>query len=203
MIVPSRITKFDRSQAELQEFLLFCVLVHGKKAEMQAVKLHHFLEWLAAYTGETLPFKMVDIAMNYELDGEFDDAEDCEDLLTYAMKRFGLGQYGRIFQAIDDFLKLPDLRTVTIEELENCFAVGPKSARFFVVHSRPNQQHAILDVHILKWLRLQGVNAPRTTPQSKHYMKFEKIFLQFVAHSGQSIAEFDLNIWKKLSNERK
>lgn len=194
MINPQAITKFDRDEAELQEFLLFTVMVHGKKAEIQAVKLECFLDYLAAFTGERLPFKMVNIAMNYELDGED------EDLLTRAMKKFGLGQYNRIFWAIDDFLKLPDLRTVTVEELEACYAVGPKTARFFVVHSRPNQEHAILDVHILKWLRLQGVNAPKNTPQGKHYAEFEKIFLQFVRHSGQSVAEFDLNIWKALSN---
>jgi len=193
MINPKKITKFDRDDAELQEFLLFTVMVHGKKAETQAVKLEHFLNYLAAFTGERMPFKMVNIAMNFEIDGED------ENLLVKALKKFGLGQYGRLCQAIEDMIQIPDLRTVTAEELEKCFAIGPKTARFFIVHSRPNSWHAILDTHVLKWLRLQGVDCPQNTPQGKWYEHFEKIFLTFVSKSGQSVAEFDLNIWKSFA----
>jgi len=194
MINPKKITKFDRTEAELQEFMLFAIMVHGKKAEVQALKLEYFLTYLAAFTGCELPFQMVNIAMNYELEDEED-----ENLLLKALKMYGLGQYNRLCQAIEDLLKLPDLRTVTVEQLVNCFAVGPKTARFFIVHSRPNQEHAILDTHVLKWLRLQGVNAPESTPQGKHYAEFEKIFLTFVRHSGKSVAEFDLEIWKSFA----
>lgn len=192
MIIPSKITNYNRTDAELQEFLLFTVMVHGKKAEIQAEKLNWFLEYLAAFTGERMPFKMVNIAMNYEL-------EDEENMLVKALKKFGLGQYGRLCQAIEEMIQIPDLRTVTAEELEKCFAIGPKTARFFIVHSRPNTWHAILDTHVLKWLRLQGVDCPQNTPQGKWYAHFEKIFLTFVSQSGQSVAEFDLNIWKSFA----
>jgi thermostable 8-oxoguanine DNA glycosylase len=190
MINPQKITDFNRDEAQLQEFLLFCLIVQGKKAEMQAVKLECFLSFLAHFTGERLPFKMVNIARNYEMDGED------ESMFLNAAKKFGLGQYDRLCQAIDDFLLLPPLSQVTIEQLENCFGMGPKSARFFVVHSRPNQMHAILDTHVLKWLRLQGITTPKNTPQGKLYGVLENIFLTFVEKSGQSVAEFDLNIWK-------
>lgn len=195
MINPQKITNFNRTEVELEEFLLFTVMVHGKKAEVQAKKLHLFLEYLSHATGERSPLGMVNIASNWELEDD-----ENETLLVKALKKFGLGQYDRLCQAIDDMIRLPDLRTISAEELENCFAIGPKTARFFIVHSRPNSWHAILDTHILKWLRLQGVNAPKNTPQGKHYAEYEKIFLQFVRHSGQSVAEFDLNIWKELSN---
>lgn len=192
MINPQEITNYNRTTAELQEFLLFAIMVHGKKAEVQAVKLERFLNYLAHVTGCEMPFEMVDIAMNYE--------EEDEDLLVKALKKFGLGQYGRLCQAIADLIQLPDLRTVTVEELVNCFAIGPKTARFFIVHSRPNAWHAILDTHILKWLRLQGVECPKLTPQGKLYDHFEKIFLTFVQKSGLSVAEFDLNIWKSFTS---
>lgn len=199
MIDPQHITKFDRTTAELQEFLLFCVMVHGKRADVQSVKLEHFLTYLCSYTGCDLPFQAVDIALNDEIEsGEYNGIA-AENMLMYAMKKFGLGQYGRLEQAIADMVKLPNLQTVTVEQLENCFAIGPKTARFFIVHSRPNQQHAILDTHVLKWLRLQQIDAPQNTPQGKWYSHFEKIFLTFVEKSGQSVAEFDLTIWKSFA----
>ncbi len=192
MINPRTITDFNRDEAQLQEFLLFCLLVQGKKAEMQAVKLECFLNFLAHFTGERMPFKMVNVAMNYELDDE-----DDSNILFKAAKQFGLGQYGRLCRAVEDFIQLPPLTQVTVKQLESCYGMGPKSARFFIVHSRPNQQYAILDVHILRWLRAQGVEAPQSTPQGKKYAEIEKIFLQFVRHSGKSVAEFDLDIWKE------
>ena len=193
MIDPSNITKYDRTEEELQEFLLFCVLVHGKKASIQAVKLEQFLIYLAHVTGERMPFRMVNIAMNME------DEETGETLLRSAMEKFGLGQYGRLEQCIDDLVKLPPLHLVTVEELESCFAIGPKTARFFIVHSRPHQQYAILDTHILKWLRLKGIDTPKITPQGKLYAVLEKIFLTFVRDSGKTVAEFDLTIWKSFA----
>lgn len=191
MIDPANITKFDRTEEELQEFLLFCVMVQGKKAAIQSVKLDHFLTWLAHYTGERMPFNMVKIALHSE------DDETGETILEQALRKFGLGQYSRLCQAIEEMVELPDLRTVTVEELVKCFAIGPKTARFFVVHSQPNQEHAILDTHVLKWLRAQGVAAPKLTPQGKWYAHFEEIFLTFVRASGKSVAEFDLEIWKE------
>lgn len=193
MINPSQITNFNRTTEELEEFLLFTVMVHGKKADVQAKKLNLFLEYLSNITHVSSPFRMVDIAMNWQED----DAE--ESLLMTALKKFGLGQYARLCQAIGDMIQIPDLRSVTAEELEKCFAIGPKTARFFIVHSRPNQFHAILDTHVLRWLRIQGVNTPKNTPQGKDYKTLEDIFLKFVQLSGKSVAEFDLGIWKEFS----
>lgn len=193
MINPQQITKFDRSVAELQEFLLFCVTVHGKKAAVQAVKLEQLLIYLSSITGHEMPFDAVKIAMETE-----DEVE--ENLLVKALKKVGMGQYGRITQSFDDLVKLPDLRSVTVEQLEACYAVGPKTARFFVVHSRPEQNHAILDTHILKWMSAQGIaDVPKNTPQGKWYHFFEKIFLTKVKESGKTVAEFDLSIWKSFA----
>lgn len=191
VIDPANITKFNRTEEELQEFLLFTVMVHGKKASIQSVKLHCFLEYLAHFTGHVMPFEMVKIAQ------EMENGDTGETILLQALRKFGLGQYERLCQAIEDMVKLPDLRTVTVEQLENCFAIGPKSARFFVVHSRPHQEYAILDTHILKWLRANGINAPKNTPQGKWYKYFEKIFLTLARKGGKSVAEFDLNVWKQ------
>ena len=43
MINPYQITNYDRSSSELEEFLLFCIVVAGKTAYIQAQKLEDFL----------------------------------------------------------------------------------------------------------------------------------------------------------------
>jgi len=53
----------------------------------------------------------------------------------------------------------------------------------------------------LKFLRSKGHNAPKSTPSTKkQYKKFEDMFLGYAKKSGQSIAEFDLNIWRYYAN---
>jgi thermostable 8-oxoguanine DNA glycosylase len=62
--------------------------------------------------------------------------------------------------------------------------------------SRPNENHAIIDTHILKWLKAQGVsNVPKATPTAKNYTRLEQEFLSRVP-DGMTPAEFDLQIWK-------
>lgn len=189
MIDPHNITNFNRTDEELEEFLLFCILVHGKRAEVQALKLEQLLMYLSNVIGESSPFRLVDIAINT-------DTEDESNLFLDAAKKFKVGQYERLIESVSDLIQLGDLKSVTVEQLENCFGIGPKTARFFIVHSRPNQQHAVLDTHILRWMRGKGIETPTNTPQGKKYAEFEKKFLTFVADSGMSVAEFDLNIWK-------
>jgi hypothetical protein len=43
MIDPYNITNYNRTQNELEEFLLFCIVVAGKTAYIQAQKLNEFL----------------------------------------------------------------------------------------------------------------------------------------------------------------
>ena len=122
-------------------------------------------------------------------------------LLQYQLKYNKLGQYKRIeksFKKVLDF----DLNCVSIAELVQVEGIGPKSARFFVMHSSRNQRIATLDVHILKWLRSMGINAPRQTPQNElSYKKLENRFLELADERGKTPAELDLEIWKK--NQKK
>ena len=43
MINPYQITNYNRRSSELEEFLLFCIVVAGKTAYIQAQKLEDFL----------------------------------------------------------------------------------------------------------------------------------------------------------------
>jgi thermostable 8-oxoguanine DNA glycosylase len=70
-----------------------------------------------------------------------------------------------------------------------------------VLHSRPDQQIAVLDTHILKWLREQGYNVPKATPPKARYTIIEKDFLTECDKAGKTPAELDLEIWKSYSQQ--
>ena len=112
-----------------------------------------------------------------------------------------MGQYTRIVNAFREVAKLPSLTTITVSELEMVRGIGPKTARFFVLHSRPNQQIAVLDTHILAWMRSNGVNAPKATPTLKRYLVLEDYFLREAWSRGMSPADLDLAIWKEKSQK--
>lgn len=187
MINPTQITNYNRTESELEEFLMFAILVAGKTAKTQAQKLENFLR---PYTRVgTTPFEglqhLIDIGA----------------LVT--QMRFGrLGQYTRIAEAFRGILQFKGkLKTVSVEELESVKGIGSKTARFFILHSRKDARHAVLDVHILKWMREQGYSAPKQTPTKKKYAVLEAIFLTEAWKHEMTPADFDLMIWKSFSQK--
>ena len=89
-----------------------------------------------------------------------------------------------------------NLKNVSVEELESIKGIGSKTARFFVLHSRPKVRHAVLDTHILKWMGSLGVNVPKATPPKKKYKELEEKFLALADERKMSVADLDLHIWK-------
>jgi thermostable 8-oxoguanine DNA glycosylase len=188
MITPSLITLYNRNQDELEEFLLFSILVAGKKASTTAQKLDSFLR--PRFTHNLSPFDYVDYL-------------DKKNILTACMKAHKLGQYNRISHAFREVLQFKGmLKNITPYDLEEVKGIGFKTSRFFVVHSQPYQQFAILDTHLLRWLRDHGVDAPKSTPPKKKYFELEKKFLKYASDYGLPPAELDLIIWKQYSNTK-
>jgi thermostable 8-oxoguanine DNA glycosylase len=190
MIDPTKITNFNRTEAELQEFLLFCIVVAGKNSNQQAKKLDAFLDnsFTPKYAGGMFrprPFQQIQLMGGVAV---------CKRLMAVKM-----GQYKRITEAFWSVSKLNNLKTVSVEELQQIKGIGPKTARFFLTHSRPNQQFAVLDTHVLKWLRNKGYNTPKSTPSKKMYALLEQIFLYECVKHDKSPAELDLEIWKEMS----
>jgi len=94
------------------------------------------------------------------------------------------------------------LRRCTVHDLEAVYGVGPKTARFFLTHSRPDQNFAVLDTHILRWMRVNvDAYAPRATPSGKRYAEVEQDFLAYCAERNVSPAELDLQIWSEGSRK--
>lgn len=182
MIDPTSITHFDRTDSELQLFWIFCILVAGKNSDVAAKKVANLFKEL---NGQT-PFEYFEENIN-----------SIHNILVANR----VGQYNRIEGAIIQSLRL-DLRTATLEDLMAIKGVGPKTARFFLLHSRRDCEHVVLDVHILRYLREKWhMDVPISTPPIAEYNKIEKLAAKFIKtdYPHLSMADADLLIWAQQS----
>jgi thermostable 8-oxoguanine DNA glycosylase len=195
MVDPYKAINYDRNDYELQEWLLFCIFVPGKKATTTAAHLEEFLQ--AGKKQYSLPedAKPFDIVRAYMKNSSN---------FPETLRQYGFGCYNLrarclrlLMQDIDRGL---NLRTCSLGDLEYLPGIGPKTSRMFVMFSRQNMTNmAILDVHILRFLRNKGYDVPDSTPSGSRYQKIEEMFLKEAAKSGKPPADFDLEIWSKYS----
>jgi thermostable 8-oxoguanine DNA glycosylase len=182
MINPTQITNFKRSDKELQLFWIFCILVAGKNSDVAARKVGSLFKDL----GDKTPFEFL---------------KENRNSIRNLLVAHKVGQYNRIENAILQSLDL-DLSTASLEDLMNVKGVGPKTARFFLLHSRHDCEHVILDVHILHYLRTRWqMDVARSTPPPVEYNRIEKIASNFIKldFPNLSMAEADLLIWVEQS----
>ena len=187
-INPKKITDFNRTKADLELFAVFAVCVAGKKAQQTADKVNDNFRDVATPTKQLTPFEAIK------------NLVDIKVFVAY-LKMAKMGQYRRIYRALRDLVESGiDLKTCTVEELEAIHGIGPKTSRFIIMHSRPNQRLATLDTHILRWMRDQGIETPKATPQSKKlYKELEQKFLTLCDKCAILPSQLDLKIWKQYS----
>ncbi|MBR9700547.1 hypothetical protein GOV11_01640 [Candidatus Woesearchaeota archaeon] len=186
MIDPREITDFSRTSEELEELWIFCVCVPGKNAMTTARGVDSMLNdpFLPTEVKKRTPLQRIAFLIVL-------------DRLKDALKRNGLGQYNRIERVLSETISRGyDLKTVSVSELESLPGVGPKTSRFFIVHSRPNQKYAILDTHLLKFLKDNGIEVPKSL-SAKKYLELEQEFIRLAG--DEDIAELDLKIWRQYS----
>jgi hypothetical protein len=193
MIDPDKITNFERSMPELEEFMLFAIMVAGKTAKTTAKKLEAFLDRRQVYGATDFsPLQFV----NY--------LERDRTLLIQELEEVKVGQYVRIARAFSGVLQFfgPKLRTVSVQELESVHGIGPKTARFFVLHSRAGENYAVLDTHVMHWLKeFCMFRCPYDVPPDiNSYKKVEKIFLHVANVLGKTPAGLDLEVWTNRAN---
>ena len=181
MIDETNVTNFKRTNDELLEFFLFAIFVRGKTAHIQAKKLDEFLTLLGG----------IDTLTHHD-----------DERIDQTLRLVGAGQYNTLVPAVLETLvrvrENPDyLREATVADLETIRGVGPKTSRFFVLHSRAKQRLAVLDTHILRYLGDRtGLSVPRTTPTGKKYAELEEAFLLQADFEGVDPAAMDLAIWR-------
>ena len=181
-IDPHDITCYTRTEHQLQEFCLFTIVVAGKNSNQQSKKLEQFLT-----PNTQLPFETI---KNYLKSGS----------LIRALTKVRMGQYKRISKAFEALATSGlDLRTCSIADLEKIPGLYLKTSRFFIVHSRPDQEYAILDSHLLRHMRENlGIKTPKVTPTNpKVYYALEKQLQYVVRASGKTMAQYDLEVWSK------
>lgn len=189
MIDATNITKFDRSEAELQEYWLFCLVVAGKTAIVQARHLEIFLtRGIPSNLINNTPFEKIKWL-------------DENNLLLDMIKASKLGQYTRLEKAFKASINL-NLATATLDDLESIPGVGAKTSRYFMLHSRPNQRIAALDTHMMRHLRDLGLTTLKTTPpKGPKYEVLEKQFIALADAAKMSIADFDLMLWNRYARK--
>lgn len=199
---PETCTRYDRGDAELQEFLIFCICVAGKTARVVKRSLQNFWsEVVPRVRGEgKTPFCVINRWISLYASPAY-----AETALAKKLQECGIGCHKLKARGIIAAARAKDLnlREAPPEELEKLPGIGPKTSRFFILHSRDDAQVACLDVHILRWMRLvrRLKNIPKQTPQNrKTYRAIEERFLRLVP-KGKSVAEFDLELWMEYSRK--
>ena len=188
MINPAEVTNYNRTQYELEEFILFCINVAGKKSAIEGPKLEVFIERAKDITKETTPFNCIKKLIKL---GRLNEIMHWAKLSPYAQR----------YNSYVAVAKIKDLQTVTLNRLLQVPGIGLKTARFFLSHSREDFDEPMLDTHILRFLRDQGyADAPKSTPTNENtYYYFANIFKNIARQLGKSVTDLDLEIWKQYS----
>jgi thermostable 8-oxoguanine DNA glycosylase len=183
MIDPSNITNYNLNTHQLEEHMIFWILVAGKTAKTISSRLEKVLESI-----DEKPWKSFQAIRNYK--GDF----------ANLLKENGIGCFNLKASGIKQLANSNlNLHTCTVDDLEKIKGVGNKTSRCFIVHSRQNAPYACLDTHVLKYLRDQGYDVPKGTPTGRKYREIEQIVLRLAQEAQMTPAAFDLMIWNNYS----
>jgi thermostable 8-oxoguanine DNA glycosylase len=180
----SKITNYNPSKGELQALIIFWVLAAGKTAKSAERILSELIP------SKQFPFEQL--------------KKYSEKKLAQKLQSLGCGCFNNkaktIYQLVNSNLNLSNC---TVEDLEFIYGIGRKTSRGFILHTRKNAQCAVLDTHILKFLKEQNVpDVPKSTPSSKfHYERLEKCFLSICRKNGKTPAKLDLEVWNSYKKQ--
>ena len=188
MIDPKKVTDYGRNETQLQEFLLYCVCVAGKKSEIETRKLDKFLSGAS-------PFKLIRKLLK-------SSSVIFNDGLMEHLSKNKIAPYKQRWNSFKDVATLlPDnLSEVTLDELQQVRGISTKTSRFFLTHSREDFDEPVLDTHILRYLKDVGHDVPSSTPQNPNvYGKVASLFKKEADLAEMSVTDFDLKVWTEYS----
>jgi len=197
MIDPYKITNYNRTDVELEEFWLFCLAVAGKKATMIANKVDEFLR--PVLSGQSLFKTPFDLITYMSISG------GAGSILDLALRDVKMGKYALLSKGYAESAAKGNmwLRTASAEVIRTSITgAGYKTSRFFTLHSRENEQVAVIDTHMLKYLKHIGApNVPDGIPNGPDYLRLEKLLLAEAAKKSLTMADFDLKIWSHYASK--
>jgi endonuclease III len=192
------IIKTDRDKGELEAFLIFSICVAGKTANTIHPRVKKLMEILRVCKTCSPFMRIRDYVTRWGV------SQFCD-----MLRDLGIGCYKMKGRAIADVARRRwDLRKVSIETLQTVRGIGPKTARFFVLHSR-DEPCGVLDRHILRFMReecgVEGV--PKETPSSgPTYDRLEQTFLRIYhdhyATLYDTVADFDFAVWESYAKHK-
>ena len=123
-----------------------------------------------------------------------------DNILLGYLRACKVGNYTKVNKAFRELVEANlDLLTCTVEQLEAIHGIGPKTARFFIMWTRGEQNLAALDVHVLRWLAYLGYDVPAQTPTGAKYMEIQTVFLNEAEARGMGARELDAKVWEYCS----
>lgn len=164
---------------ELQWRLIYSVIVAGKTASFAENAARRLL---SGCDHDELPFAFL---------ARFGD-------LKTLVRDARTGNYSKTSRSLRELSTCGmDLLTCSAAALEAIHGIGPKTARFFIIWTRPQERCAALDVHVLRWMRENGFpHAPKATPSSRRlYARLEAEFLVEADRRGMTPRQLDSQIW--------
>lgn len=174
-----------------EAFLLFCIAVAGKNSRQTQGRVERFLEGCVGVGDhDASPFFYV-------------RALTVAGLLLDRLKRCRFGQYTKLLRAFTEVATSDlNLDRITVAQLERIHGIGPKTARYFIMRTRPQAKVAALDTHVLRWLRDQGHEGiPESTPQAgSTYARVERVFLAEARKRRMRPSRLDAWIWNRYSS---
>jgi thermostable 8-oxoguanine DNA glycosylase len=192
---------YEASIFQLEKFLLTNVFVAGKNATIQQQKLDQFVECvrrdLGSYAVDTLGV----ISAIYA--GV--TTENLKPTIMEWLKEAKVGQYNRISTCIEALAGVVgtgniNLKNTTRKALVSIKGIGLKTASMFMMYTHRNWGGAVLDTHILKFLRdeLKLENVPDSTPTTgQAYFLLERAFIAYANENNKKVADLDFEIWSK------
>jgi len=194
MIEPTKITDYNRTPRDLFEFAVFCVCVAGKNADQTARKVD------ALCNDPEFRTYMV---IQWELFGTVSDTLRRKhiDNIRLCLVRHKVGQYNRIAPAIYELNQCYNLLpNITFGELLNIAGIGPKTAAFFLLHSRETANIPVIDTHIVKYMQGKGVDIKVTSDPTQYLINATKVNRAIQQdYPTMTLAAADQLIWNTIS----
>lgn len=161
--------------------MAFCICVAGKNAKTTAKAIN----------------KLVELSAEGDVVSEFlyFNPQQAQDWL----KSVGIGCQRKNAAALHTiahriFMRSAFLAEASFDDLMAIPGIGPKTAAYFLMHTRENPTVAVLDRHILRWM-----GEPDQTPSNmKRYMELSDRFLREASIRGMHPADLDLRVWKEM-----
>lgn len=204
-----------RNVSQLIEFLMWTTCVAGKNSATITPRFNDLIEDQREYNIKRDIFEHPAMTV----------IRSHGNRIRSLLKRFGIGQYTKLIQCwqtihngsveaeyenskLNHEIKIKSgkfLEKAPRDYFLKIPGIGLKTASFFILNTRAWEEIAVLDVHILKHLKQKfpRYDIPQQTPQNKDvYLELEAMFLGLACQANMSAREYDLMLWKELSNNQ-